>query len=393
MFVERSRIAAPAAIVAFMLALYLTPATTQAQRGPSPVGVDVVRTEPVSQTVPVIGRLVPRRAGVVAARVAGPLGEMRVAVGDRVQQGDVLAVLVRERLRAQRDLVRADLAAARADVQTQELQARLAKQELDRLVRLRENKSAAFRQALFDDKTMEFTMRSSAAESAKASLQRAEANLRLIDIDLRNSEIRAPYSGVVTLRHKEAGAYLGIGEAVVTLIGIEELEIEADVPSERVAGLINGVTVPVQVGDLSAQAIVRAVVPSENPLTRTRAVRFVPSFDTSEEGYAAEQAVTVEVPVGAARQVLTVHKDAVLNKRGETSVFAVDEGKARLQTIRIGEAYGGRFEVLGGLAEGDLVVVRGNERLRPGQPVTPTGGETGAGAGKKAGGDAGAERS
>lgn len=358
-----------AAVAALFVVFASAAAPAWAQGRAARVGVDSVRSEPVSQTVPVLGRLVPRRAGIVAARVAGPLAEMRVEIGDRVEQGDVLAVLVRDRLRAQRDLARADLAAAKADVETQDLQAKLAKQELDRLVRLRQNKSAAFRQALYDDKKMEYTMRSSASVAARAGLQRAEANLRLISIDLRNSEVKAPYGGVVTLRHQEAGAYLRVGDALVTLVGIEELEIEADVPSERISGLSNGVTVPVQVGEAEAQAIVRAVVPSENPLTRTRAVRFVPSFDTREEGYAAEQSVTVRVPVGAPRRALTVHKDAVLNKRGNAMVFLVDDGKAKPRPVTLGEAFGGRFEVLTGLAEGDVVVVRGNERLRPGQAV------------------------
>ena len=56
------------------------------------VGVDEVRTEPLSQTVPVIGRLVAKQSGIVAARIGGPVADMRVSVGDRVKEGDVLAI-------------------------------------------------------------------------------------------------------------------------------------------------------------------------------------------------------------------------------------------------------------------------------------------------------------
>ena len=67
--------------------------------------------------------------------------------------------------------------------------------------------------------------------------------------------------------------------------------------------------------------------------------------------------------------MLSVHKDAVINRRGKQIVYVVQEGKAAMRPVQLGEAVGARMEVLRGLAQGDLVVVRGNERLRPGQDV------------------------
>lgn len=115
-------------------------------------------------------------------------------------------------------------------------------------------------------------------------------------------------------------------------------------------------------------AIVRAVIPEENTRTRTRAVRFVPQSAETVSS-TANQAVTVAVPLDQTRQVLTVHKDAVTVQRGENLVFVVKDGKAVPKAVRIGESVGNRFEVLNGLEDGDLAVIRGNEVLRPGQPV------------------------
>ncbi len=86
--------------------LALSPATAAAQgeNGTTAVRVDTVVMEPLSQTVPVIGRLVARQAGVVAARINGPIEEFMVEVGDRVEAGDVIAVLNRDLLTARRDL-------------------------------------------------------------------------------------------------------------------------------------------------------------------------------------------------------------------------------------------------------------------------------------------------
>jgi biotin carboxyl carrier protein len=80
-------------------------ASGPARGGPPPatVVVDAVIEEVISQTTPVVGRLVARQSGPIAARIGGAVNELRVRVGDRVETGDILAVLDRERLELERD--------------------------------------------------------------------------------------------------------------------------------------------------------------------------------------------------------------------------------------------------------------------------------------------------
>jgi hypothetical protein len=78
----------------------------------------------------------------------------------------------------------------------------------------------------------------------------------------------------------------------------------------------------------------------------------------------------VLLPMGEPRDIVSVHKDAVIARGAGYIVYAVEEGKAQLKQVELGEAAGKRTEVLSGLIAGDLVVTRGNERLRPGQDVT-----------------------
>jgi len=82
------------------------------------------------------------------------------------------------------------------------------------------------------------------------------------------------------------------------------------------------------------------------------------------------------VPVSAPRDVLSVPKDALVQGRGGWTVFVAADGKAQPRNVQIGVALGNRYEVTQGLSEGDLVVVRGNERLRPGQDIAPSPVET-----------------
>ncbi|CCQ74149.1 efflux RND transporter periplasmic adaptor subunit [Magnetospira sp. QH-2] len=337
------------------------------------VSVDMVRKEPLTQTVPVLGRLISSRIGVVSARTDGPLVAFRVQVGDRVESGQVIAVLDAERAKLELTLRRTEVAQAEAAKRTSQAQAALLRQELKRLENLK--KSAAFSQARLDDKKQEVHAAQSAVAEAQASIARSRAALSTIEVDIRDSEIRAPYAGVVTERHTELGAWVKTGEAVVSLIDDRNLEIEIDVPSSRIDGLPQGRELRFDMGSHSdLMARIRAVIPRENPLTRTRAVRLTPDFnDDQMKGLAAGQSLTLHIPVGATRDVVTVHKDAVVMRKGKNLVYVAKDGKAESRNVDLGVSAGTRFEVLSGLEPGDKVVTRGNERLRDGQAIRANG--------------------
>ncbi len=336
------------------------------------VVVDRVRLVDMSQTMPVIGRFVARQSGVVAALTRGPVEAVLVDVGDRVERGAVLARLVPDRMRARRDLEAARVKEMEAALRTAEAQVRITLGELERLRGLR--RSAAFSQARYNDKMNEVAKHRSAVREAEAALARARAELRLAEIDLHNALIRAPYGGVVVQRHTVAGAYVDVGDPVVTLINDEAMEIEADVPSDRLFGLVPGRVVAVRLDDGSRhEAVVRAQVPSENAMTRTRPVRFTPRLhpDAAKAApVAANQSVTVLVPLSAPRRVVTVHKDAIIPRGSDKFVVVVRDGRAERRRVRLGAAVGERFEVTHGLEAGELAVIRGNERLRDGQAVS-----------------------
>ena len=330
--------------------------------------VDAVRTEPLSQTVEVIGRLVARQAGEVSARIDGPVETFHVDVGDRVSAGQVIAELNKSILGARRDLAQSALAEAEAELGTNRAEISLARNELKRMEGLKT--SAAFSQARFDDAKQTVAIAQARAKRAEAAVRSAEAELHLTELNLADTEVKAPYDGVVTRQMTEEGAYVRIGEPLVYVIADQSLEIEADVPFSRLFGLEEGTAVTFSLDDgTDHDASVRSVLPSENPLTRTRAVRFTPRFNGLKSTLADAQSVTVQVPVGARRDVLTVHKDAIIRRQGNNVVYVVQDDTADAREIEIGESLGGRVEVLSGLEVGEVVVVRGNERLRPGAKI------------------------
>ena len=142
---------------------------------------------------------------------------------------------------------------------------------------------------------------------------------RWADINLANAVIRAPYDGVITQRHTETGAYLNVGDKVVSMTNDASLEVEAEVPSTILGGLPPGTRVKVDPETAPAfDATVRAVVPEENQLTRTRTVRFTPQIDARTLHLAANQSVVLQIPAGPPRMVTTAHKEGTSGCQSNT---------------------------------------------------------------------------
>ncbi|MEC8726475.1 MAG: efflux RND transporter periplasmic adaptor subunit [Pseudomonadota bacterium] len=332
------------------------------------VRVDAVIIEPFSQTSPVIGRLVAQKTGDVSARINGAVADMPALVGARVKKGDVIARLARARLEAERDKVSATIATRRALVKFARAEYSKKTQELRRITNLK--KSSAFSRARYEDLQRDVEARQASLAERQSQLKEAQAQLNQVIIDLHNTEIRAPYNGVVSEKHTEVGAYVSVGTRVVSLINDTEIEVEAEVPSRNIAGLISGFPVRFSLDDgTQHRAIVRSVVPRENVRTRTRPVRFIPDFGPIRKPFAVNQSVTVLVPVGKVRQVITVHKDAVIYRGKDRVVSIIRRGKAFPRKVKLGPAVGNRFVVEKGLKSGDKVVTHGNETLPPGTAV------------------------
>ena len=344
--------------------------TASSQERISSVGVDEVISEPLLQTMPVIGRFIAKESGIVATRIAERVHKMMVQVGDRVEKGDVVAKLSSDRLNSRIQLLQSDLRRMDSQLAKEVANDKKMEQTHKRILALRS--SNAFRKDREQDSERDLEVTGEMVSRAKADISRAKANLTMGKIALEDAKIIAPYQGVVVKRHTISGNYVRVGDPIITLLNDTDLEIEADVPSIRALELKANTKVKAKLQNgLSFNAYIRAVIPQENSQNRALAVRLNIGDGPHTRGLTGNQSVTLQIPIGKSTKVITVHKDAVIVKNGEKMVFIVKQGKVSIQPTKLGRAAGGRFEVLDGLKPGDIVVIRGNERLRPGESVKP----------------------
>lgn len=358
-----------------MILIGLTGPMALAQGRPAAVGVQSVDLRTLAETVPVFAEVITARDGNVAGRVAGYVEVVDVLAGARVQTGDLLVELNADLLTIQVAQSEAQLAEAAAGIETARARVDRARIALGRIEALRGGTS--FSQGRFDDAQADFLEAEAQFVEAQAREKSAEARLAETSYQLERSRITAPFSGVVLEVNTIPGAFIQAGTPVVRLLDIDAFEVQANVPSRYTTFLAPGQVVTAQTETGVELALeLRALLPVEDPSTRTRAVLFSAPALARIGDAAVGQSLTVDIPVGEAREVLSVPKDALVQARDGWTVFVAADDQAQPRNITLGVPLGDRYEVVEGLAPGDLVVVRGNERLRPGQPIAATPVET-----------------
>ncbi len=359
--------------ISAMLILAAGASTALAQGRAAAVGVETVETRSIAETIPLFAEVVTSREGTIASRIAGTIDRVLVLEGVLVAQGEVLAELDTELLSIQNRQAEARRAEVSAGVATAEARTERALNALNRIEGLRDTTS--FSTSRFDEAQGNYFEAQGQLAEAEARVQSAEAALAETRYQLERARITAPFTGIVLDVHTNPGEFISSGAPVVSLLDISAFEVEASVPARYISVLKTGLAVKgtTETGE-ELDMTVRVLLPVEDPSTRTRPVRFTSPRLLEMPGTAIGQSLTVSIPISKPRDVLSVPKDALVQARGGWTVFVSEDGKAQPRMVQIGVALGDRFEVLDGLAEGDVVVTRGNERLRPGQDIAPMGG-------------------
>lgn len=331
-----------------LVSLLSSPAGAQ-MGGPALVKVAVASVKDIAPMTLVPGTVVSRNDARLSAEVEGRL--TRVAdVGTFFEVGAVVAEIEDTALRLQ-------MAELRAQVTRAEARLRFLESEEKRFERLAESNLAAITQ-------LEQTQ--SDRDVAHGDLEVARARLEQTADQLARTSIRAPFAGVVVERLMTPGERAVEGSNVVRLVDQQNLEVIARAPLEYFSFVQPGQLLDARAVGRTALAQVRTVVAVGDENTHQFELR----LDLDGQPFPVGQTLRVSIPTSDSRAVLTVPRDALVLRPEGQSVFVVDaDNQARQVTVTVGIGQGDDIEVMGGVSPGDRVVIRGNERLQPGQAV------------------------
>ncbi len=303
---------------------------------PAKVAVATVRTGALRDTRTFLGQTRPLQRAELAASVSGKVEAVPVREGDPVKAGDTLVEL-------DRSLIEPQLAAARAREARTAAELAQARRELERARKLPHPVITDAEREKFEAR-VDMLVAQARADTAETKRLRAELDRHVV---------AAPFDGVVSARHVEPGVWVNAGQPTVGLVSSETLEVTVQVAQALLQHLAAGQpAVLVGPGEATAPAEIRGIVPTLDATTRTIEVRLAPT-GARPPWLVAGMALDVRVRTPA----------------GVRIVKAVD-GKAAPLTVQVtATADATALVVAEGLADGDTVIIRGNERVRPGQPL------------------------
>jgi multidrug efflux pump subunit AcrA (membrane-fusion protein) len=207
---------------------------------------------------------------------------------------------------------------------------------------------------------------------AEARLEAQQAEVHRLEDDLERHTIRAPFSGYVVTEHTEVGEWLAEGGAVAEVVALDEVDVVAPVVEDYILGVKIGMEATVSVGAVPGREFpgkVSAIVPLADERARTFPVKVRVSNPEGGPLLKAGMFATVHLPVGGTEKAVLVPKDALVLGGRSPIVYVIVDGKAAPVPVEVGIAVDDLVQVKGGVVGGQKVVVRGNERLMPGQPV------------------------
>ena len=341
-------------IITTALLASLLPVTASAQQPPAPppapVVVEQAKRDLFSATLCVSGTVISKNDARIAAETAGRITWV-ADVGTHFEQGDAIAMI---------DAGDLQLELADSEAQLASLEAQLKYQEsnLQRLQKLGASNNAALTQ--IDEAQSHLDM-------TRQSINRAEVAIKQIKRRITQTEVVAPFPGVVAERLVQIGEFVNRGAQVARLVDTEHREIRAQAPLSVAGWIKPGMEVSVEHKAGESLSPVQSVIPVGDERSRMFEVRVA----ANNPAWIVGSPVRVALPNSEPRELVAIPRDALVLRGPSVFVMRVNEDNTVERVdVQTGIGLGGFVEVIGNVNQGDRVVTRGGERLRPGQSVS-----------------------
>jgi RND family efflux transporter MFP subunit len=316
---------------------------------PAIVQVEEAKSIDIAPFIWVSGTVIGRFDSKVAAEVSGVLQNV-LEVGDRVHENDEIAKI--DDLKYQLALNEIS-----AEIKPIETMVEFYRKEADRLEKLAKQNNAARNQL---DETQ------ASHDEALAKIKIVKAKLAIARDEMNKTSVRAPFNGVVTERYKTQGERVDEGEQIVRLINTDKLEVQARISQESFPYIKTGDSLIIKGPSGETEGTVRTVIPVGDDISRLYEIRI--EFNNDE--WVAGTAVQVASPTNNSQSVLAVPRDALVIRQSGVVIYRINsDSQSELVPVKTGIANTTHIQVMGDVNENDKIVIRGNERLRPGQTV------------------------
>jgi len=308
----------------------------------------------IPDVVEAVGTLRAAETSQLAAQMMGNIVEIRVHEGDRVQRGQVLAVIDEDQPRAALDRATAAELATQQEISVADSDFDLAQATFKRYQGLYDKKSVSPQE--FDEIKARYQGAAARRDMAHAGQAQAKAVLEQARTALGYSRILAPFDGVVTEKKADVGTLASPGKPIFTVENVSRFRLEATVNESELRFVHARQQVPVFIdalGDRELQGRVVEIVPAADVASRSFLVKVELAPDPALRSglFARTQFVRGE------RSGLVIPMSAVVDRGQLQGIYVLDQNRiAGLRYITLGKPSAGQVEVLAGLQESDQIL-------------------------------------
>lgn len=326
------------------------------------------------------GYVVAQRKAAVSSKATGRIEHLYVEEGSFVKQGNVVAQLENSDLEAAVDEAKASLSVSRADLNNADAELDDATLNFNRQKVLKESGSVS--EQAFDSAEARYKKAKAAYRSAKFRVDKAEAAVKVSEVNLDQSYIRAPFDGVILTKSAEEGevvapmgASLNAKASVVSMADMKSLMVEVDVAESSLEKVKIGGPAEIRLDAFPNDRFegkVYMIVPTADRSKATVLAKI--KFDIVSEKVLPEMSAKVSflsraLKKGENKPFLGVPTNSILKKDSSFIVYRVKDSLAQANSIETGRSWGETTEILSGLKEGDTIVMKPDSRLNDGRRV------------------------
>jgi RND family efflux transporter MFP subunit len=344
------------------------------------VRVVTAHREPWPVTVRVQGSLLADEQAVIGSKLAGRVETVNVDLGSVVKRGEVLMCLDRRELKLRVQQAQAQLEQACAAIgktpaddeaattitaaapvlleQAMVDEAQAAVNRADRLLPTNAITDAEYETFAAQLKTAKARYMSAvnAVREQISTIGVRRAELALAKQQLDDAEVVAPFDALVEAKRVSPGTYVQIGQAVASLVRIDQLRFTAGVPESQAARIVQGQPIAIRVA--GAEEPIAAKVSRVSPIVvqSSRSVRIEADVPNGNLALQAGLFGEAEITIDATATALAVPASAVSQFAGVQKVWVVNDGRAKQTTIRTGRRDKQRIEIIDGLSDDATIV-------------------------------------
>jgi RND family efflux transporter MFP subunit len=299
-----------------------------------------VTLQALNQAQTWLGTFEPNREIKILSETNGKVVKVGISEGDRVSAGQVIA-------QVDSDILQYQLLAAEANYQ--ETQA-----DVRRYQNLTKGEAVAQIQL----------------EKANLAAKSAESQLKILQKQLKNTTIIAPFSGTITAKTFDLGSVLGVGAPLAQLTDISAVKLVISVPEKDILKFKEGQSVNVTTDVFPDQQFAGRVsmISAKGDNAHNYPVQIMVS-NSSANMLRAGMYGSVVIGNSLKTNALLIPRNALIGTAKQPQVFVLENGKAVLKNIQIGFANADYYEVTEGLKEGEIVIISGQVNLENGTPV------------------------